>query len=229
MTNSRDAAQRVIRAIYEAKPDSYFANARHDIVGLLPTGPQSAVLELGCGAGGTGRAALQAGKAGRYVGIELSDGAASAAAEHLTKVVRGDVETLDLSNLKGEFDALIISEVLEHLTDPWTTLARLATCLKPGAQVYASSPNIAHWSVIKALVAGRFDYGEKGVMDRTHLRWFTPSTYRELFEAAGLEVLEVRPVTPLKSRSRLLDQLTGGRLRHLLHTQIMVVARRPPT
>ena len=225
--NLPDAGTRALHAIYDDKPASYFANARNDIVALLETGSKSAVLELGCGAGGTGRAALQAGKAGRYVGIELSPNAAAMAREHLTDVLVGNVEALDSSHLNGAFDALVISEVLEHLTDPWTTLRRLAQCLKPGGRIYASSPNVAHWKVVRSLIRGRFEYEEKGVMDRTHLRWFTPQSYRALLEDAGFEVLEVRPVTPLRSKTRIFDRLTGGRFRHMLYTQIMIVGRRP--
>jgi 2-polyprenyl-3-methyl-5-hydroxy-6-metoxy-1,4-benzoquinol methylase len=216
-----------IGAIYADKPPSYFANARHDIVARLESGPEASVLELGCGSGGTARAVMAAHKAGRYVGIELSPSAAAAAADALDEVLVGDVETMDLSALSGRFDILIISEVLEHLTDPWTTLSRLATCLKPGGRVYSSSPNIAHWGVIRSLLGGRFDYAEKGVMDRTHLRWFTPRTYAELFRSAGFEVESVGPVTPLRPMPQLVDSLTGGRLRYLFYTQIMVVGRRP--
>lgn len=216
-----------IQAIYDDKPDSYYANARADIVRELPANPGAAILELGCGAGGTGRAIMEAGKAGRYVGLELNPVAAERAAAHLTEVLVGDVSEMDLSRFHGAFDALVISEVLEHLVDPWAVLKQLAACLRPGGQVYASSPNVAHWKVIRGLLGGRFDYDDKGVMDRTHLRWFTPRTYAELFRSAGFEVLQVRPATPLKSRTLLVDRLTGGRLRHLLHTQTMVVARRP--
>ncbi len=215
-------------ASYETKPASYFANERHEIVDLLETGPADAVLELGCGAGATGRAAMAAGKAGRYVGIELSETAAALARGHITDVLVGDVQAMDLSTLHGQFDALVVSEVLEHLVDPWATLRQLGACLKPGARIYASSPNAAHWHIIRGLLAGRFDYRETGVMDSTHLRWFTPRSYGELVAQAGFEVLEVRPVTPLRSKALLFDRLTGGRLRHLLYTQIMVIGCKSP-
>ena len=215
-------------ASYETKPASYFANERHEIVELLETGPDDAVLELGCGAGVTGRAALLAGKAGRYVGIELSDTAAALARESLSEVMVGDVQAMDLSHLHGQFDALVVSEVLEHLVDPWATLTQLAACLKPGARVYASSPNVAHWHIIRSLLSGQFSYRETGVMDSTHLRWFTPKSYAELVQHAGFEVLEVRPLTPLRSKALIFDRLTGGLLTHLLYTQIMVVGRKSP-
>lgn len=215
-----------VEQLYADKADAYFANARHDIVGRLKTDGSAAVLELGCGAGGTGAAVLAAGKAARYVGIELSAKAAAAARERLTEVIEGNVETLDLEPLHDGFDALIISEVLEHLTDPWRTLKRLARCVRPGGQVFASSPNIAQWRVVKSLLMGRFDYQETGVMDRTHLRWFTPQSYRDMFETAGLEVVSIGPITPHAARTRLLNRLTRDRFRHLFMTQIMVEGRR---
>jgi 2-polyprenyl-3-methyl-5-hydroxy-6-metoxy-1,4-benzoquinol methylase len=216
-----------LAAIYDEKPAAYFANARSDIVERLPTGPQSAVLELGCGSGGTGRLALSEGKAGRYVGIELSPVAAAEAAKAYNDVLVGDVERLDLSGLKGSFDALIASEVLEHLTDPWDTLARLVECLKPGGAVFASSPNIANWMVMRELVKGRFAYEDVGVMDRTHLRWFTPASFRAMFEAAGVEVLDIRSLVPLRPKARVLNWLTGGRFHHLFVAQIVIEGRKP--
>lgn len=215
-----------IASIYEDKPPAYFANARRDIVEQLPTGPDDAILELGCGSGGTGRLAMASGKAGRYVGIELSLEAAKKAAEDFSEMLVGDVEQLDLEPWRDSFDALIVSEVLEHLTDPWTTLGRLVTCVKPGGAVFASSPNIAHWTVLKELAMGRFEYDDRGVMDRTHLRWFTPASFRVLFEGAGVEVLELAPLAPLRPKARLIDRLTGGRLRHLFIGQITVRGRR---
>jgi 2-polyprenyl-3-methyl-5-hydroxy-6-metoxy-1,4-benzoquinol methylase len=193
---------------------------------MLNTTASSSVLELGCGAGGTGRAALKAGKAGRYVGIELSDAAAGIAREHLSEVIVGNVEQLDLAALSGQFDALIVSEVLEHLVDPWAALERLVGCLKPGGEVYASSPNLAQWQVIMGLLGGRFEYAASGVMDRTHLRWFTPQSYRQMFEAAGVQVREVRAIRRPGWKARLVNQLTAGRFSHLFMTQILIAGTR---
>jgi SAM-dependent methyltransferase len=211
-----------IQAIYIDKPNAYFAGARDDIVEMMNTDGSSAVLELGCGSGATGLATLAAGKAGRYIGIELDPRAAQLARSGLSRVLTGDVADMDLSALHGSCDALIISEVMEHLVDPWAVLAKLVACLKPGGRVYASSPNAAHWHVIAGLLRGRFDYATMGVMDRTHLRWFTPATFRALFEGAGVDVQSVEPSEPLRSKARLFDALTGGRFRHLLHTQMML-------
>lgn len=219
-------ADSVLASIYRDKPASYFANARNDFVALLSTSLHSSVLELGCGSGGTGRATLAAGKAGRYVGIELNPNAASIAAQGLSEVIVGDVQDIDLTSHVGGFDALIISEVLEHLTDPWATMERLSVCLKPGAQVFASSPNVSHWGVIAGLIRGRFHYKEAGVMDRTHLRWFTPESYRALFEAAGIEVLAVRGMRQPGWKANLFNALTGRRFDHLFMAQIVVEGRK---
>lgn len=215
-----------VAAIYEDKPASYFANARHDIVALMQTDGGASVLELGCGAGGTGRAVLKSGKAGRYVGIELNEAAARIAAEALSEVKVGDVEAIDLTECKGQFDVLIISEVLEHLTDPWVTLRRLTECLKPGGMVFASSPNIAQWKIVRGLLLGEFRYEDSGVMDRTHLRWFTPESYQAMFRDAGVAVQSVRPIREPGWKARAVNNLTGGRFSHLFMSQMMVVGSR---
>lgn len=213
--------------LYRSKADTYFSNARHDIVARLNTNGESAILELGCGAGGTGAAALAARKAGRYVGIELDSRAAAAARVRLTEVIEGNVEALDLTPMTGSFDALIISEVLEHLVDPWRVLPKLIACVRPGGQIFASSPNVAQWKVIRSLIRGRFDYEQSGLMDQTHLRWFTPASYRALFEGAGARTVDVQALVPPAPRTRLLNRLTGHRFEHLFTRQIMYAGVRP--
>lgn len=90
----------------------------------------------------------------------------------------------------------------------------------------ASSPNVAHWRVIRELVRGRFELADQGVFDRTHMRWFTPTSFATMFERAGLRVERLGPVTPFSPRTRLLSQATGGRFDHLFMTQISLAARK---
>jgi 2-polyprenyl-3-methyl-5-hydroxy-6-metoxy-1,4-benzoquinol methylase len=212
--------------LYAEKATGYFSGARHDMVAMLSTGPSAHILEVGCGDGATGSVALAAGKAGHYFGIELMPEIAEHARTKLSEVITGDIEKLDLSAFEAKFDALIMSEVIEHFVDPWGTVARLFSCLKPGGEIIASSPNVAHQRLIRDLIAGRFDYTEEGVMDRTHLRWFTPRSYRALFEAAGFRDVRVMPIRRPGLLPRLINRLTGDRYAHLSMTQIMVHARK---
>lgn len=209
-------------ASYETKARSYFDRVRADFVCRLPPDPGASILEIGCGTGATGALALKRRRAGRYVGVELFEGAASAARDVLSEVVVGDVETLEFDWQPAEFDVLILSEVLEHLREPWDTLKRLARFIRPGGVVLASSPNVSHWRVIRELVSGRFPLADQGVFDSTHIRWFTPETFVEMFYRAGFVVDRVQPVTPFSLRTQLLSRLTDGRFDHLFMTQIAI-------
>ena len=211
----------------KTKPDSYFAGAREDWIQTLPKAPEKAFLELGCGFGGTGAYALAQGVCGHYVGIEIAPAAAHAANEKISKVIVGNVETLELDLEPASYDALLMSEVLEHLTDPWGTLDRLLTYIKPGGHVFASSPNVAHKAILRQLIRGRWDLRESGAMDRTHLRWFTPATFREMFEAAGVEVIHIGALDSRRSlKERIFSGLTLGRYDHLLAYQINFIGRK---
>jgi len=214
-------------ALYADKTAHYYSGARYDIVADLPANTNAAVLELGCGDGSTGALTFAANKAAYYCGIELNPDAAALARLRLTDVIEGDIATLDLGAHAARYDVLIASEVLEHLIDPWEALTKLVACLKPGGLVLASSPNIAHWRVVTQLIHGRFDHSESGVMDRSHLRWFTPQSYAALFDAAGLEVVRMGPITPPATRTRWLNAVTRARFSHLFMTQIYLIARKP--
>lgn len=220
------AADEGLARFYAGKQQSYFNGARADFVARLPHDSTARILEVGCGTGATGALALSRGRAGHYAGIELFEGAAGQARQLLHEVLVGDVEKLAFPWQPCAFDALILSEVLEHLVEPWVVLERLHTVLRPGAMVLASSPNISHWRVVRELVQGRFHLADQGVFDRTHMRWFTPDTFAAMFERAGFEVLSVEPVTPFSERTKFISHMTNGRWDHLFMTQICLEARR---
>jgi 2-polyprenyl-3-methyl-5-hydroxy-6-metoxy-1,4-benzoquinol methylase len=211
--------------LYAGKQAEYFTGARHDMLAALGPSDRASILEVGCGDGATGLAALASGATTRYVGIELMPAVAEQARANLTDVIVGNVEQMDLQSLHGQFDALILSEVLEHLVDPWTTLSRLAACLKPGGQVIASSPNIAQWNIIAQLIRGRFEYQDAGAMDRTHLRWFTPGGYAALIKHAGFDDIRFVPLRRSRLLVRALHTVTLNRFSHLSMTQVMVQGR----
>lgn len=220
------AADEGLARFYAGKQQSYFNGARADFVARLPLDPTARILEVGCGTGATGALALCRGRASHYTGVELFEGAAEQARHLLNEVLVGDVEKLAFPWQPCAFDALILSEVLEHLVEPWAVLESLRPFLRPGAMVLASSPNISHWRVVRELAQGRFDLADQGVFDRTHMRWFTPDTFAAMFERAGYEVLNVEPVTPFSERTKLISRLTQGRWDHLFMTQICLEARR---
>lgn len=205
---------------YSAKEGEYFSNARRDYVTELPLNSGATILEVGCGDGATGTLALQEKKCSVYCGVELSPSAAERARGRITQVVVGDVEKIELPWPPGTFDVLILSEVLEHFVDPWAVLEKLRPLMKSGGRVLASSPNVAHFKILLMLFRGNWVLTDSGLMDRTHLRWFTPISYRELFESTGFRVDLVRELTPLTRKSCVVNLLTLGSLKHLFIVQI---------
>lgn len=224
MTGSSASATDAFSVFYAVKPASYFSNARADFVDRLPRDGTAEILEIGCGNGATGALALSEGCCRRYVGVELFERAADEARDVLSEVITGNVETLTFDWQPATFDAIILSEVLEHLVEPGQVLQKLSRYVRPGGMLLASSPNISHWRVIRELIMGRFNLADRGVFDRTHLRWFTPQSFADMVESAGFIVDEVGPVTPFSTRAEVISKLTGGRFDHLFMTQIAVVA-----
>jgi SAM-dependent methyltransferase len=218
-------ANRLAQA-YNEKKTEYFEGLRRDIVDDLPRGEGLTILDIGCGSGATlARARLQ-GKAAYTVGIEVEARAAERARTRIDKLLEGDVERMDLPFQPCFFDVMILSEVLEHLVDPWRTLERLRPLLRRGGFIYMSSPNVAHITVLKTLLRNRWDYCNEGRFDWTHLRWFTPATYREMIETAGFEVIWLRAIAPMTPKQAVVNALTLNRLSHLFMSQIFVKARR---
>jgi ubiquinone/menaquinone biosynthesis C-methylase UbiE len=212
------------KADYSCKNEKYFSGARRLFIDDLPVNPDAKLLEIGCGNGDTAAYALTQRKCGWCCGVELCEQAAAAARPRLNRVIVGNVETLDFDFDEGFFDILVMSEVLEHLVDPWAVLRRLRRVMKRGALVYSGSPNVCDHSVLRTLLAGQWRYEDKGIFDATHLRWFSPATYRDMFESCGFRVDHVGPAAPLRFKARTLNALTLGRFQYLFHSQIYLKA-----
>jgi methionine biosynthesis protein MetW len=186
-----------------------YENPRPDVQALVPAGARR-ILDLGCSSGAVG-AALKGRQGAEVVGIELDAGYAADAAPRLDRVVQGDLEELaardDLAADLGRFDCLVAADVLEHLRDPWTVLARFAELLEPGATAVVSLPNVRYWEMFWQVGArGTWPLRSQGTFDRSHLRWFTLFDAHGLCEHAGLEVEAVARVMRLRPRGSRVDR-----------------------
>jgi GT2 family glycosyltransferase/2-polyprenyl-3-methyl-5-hydroxy-6-metoxy-1,4-benzoquinol methylase len=178
---------------------SYYSIERKDVIDAILKHSIRAkrVLEIGCAGGDTGKALKEALKTEYYAGVEISEEAAESASKHLDKVIVADIEATGLKDcgLDGEpFDMILSLDVLEHLYNPWDTLAGLKDHLREGGYLVASIPNVQNVTVITDLIKGRWRYTDAGLLDATHLRFFTLDETLAMFAGAGLTVESVHHV-----------------------------------
>ena len=178
------------------KQASYYTFQRDDVINMVANNSMRAkkVLEVGCASGVTGKKLKEVLESDQYVGVEISHEAARIAEGNLDRVVVADIERDDLADLglkHGDFDMLVALDILEHLYNPWDTLSNLSGYLKPGGYVVASIPNVQNITIIKDLSGGRWKYLDAGILDATHLRFFTHESISELFAGAGFSVTKI--------------------------------------
>ena len=173
-------------------PSRYFRDAKPAFLQLIdPRGLR--VLDLGCGGGHNGALLKKAG-AREVVGVERDPGAAGEARKRLDRVVECDLGALDREELGDQpFDAILASDVLEHLADAEDVLARAVALLRPGGAVVLSLPNVSNVYVFSQLLLKTWPRRGSGIFDRTHVRWFAKRDMVRLLQGAGLEVLRVEP------------------------------------
>ncbi|MDF5728298.1 MAG: class I SAM-dependent methyltransferase, partial [Rhizonema sp. PD38] len=148
-------------------------------------GDNKQVLDFGCATGYF--AQLLQSKGCQVTGVEVNPSAAKVAEQYCQKVIVTDLDFVSLGEIlpKQTFDVAVFGDVLEHLRDPWKVLQETKQLLKPEGYVVASIPNIAHGAIRLALLQGRFEYMELGILDNTHLRFFTRKSVEKLFEDSG--------------------------------------------
>ena len=169
---------------------TYVDDVRQEVLDLVPSGARS-VLDIGCGAGGFGRGLRLRDPSTRIVGLEAVPESAQRARDNgYDRVVEGYFPER-AALLEEDFDLIVLNDVLEHMVDPWSALAATKPLLRAGGHVVASIPNIRYFPVVLDLVRrDQWTYTDWGVLDRTHLRFFTATTMRQMFEGAGLEVVD---------------------------------------
>ena len=191
-----------------------YVGTRIDLLALMSNDCRRA-LDIGCAEGALGSALKTRNPGTEVTGIELDPSMASHATKHLDRVLTIDAMTA-LKSLVAEgqqYDVVICGDVLEHLEDPWSALRQIRQ-LCPIGQVVVSLPNIGHWTTWWNVIArGYWPYRDRGIHDRTHLRFFARNNLAELFRSAGFQITELQTSHRLfesPSRwSRLLGRCVG--------------------
>jgi len=207
--------------------DSYYTNVRDEMLAFVPLNAAN-VLDIGCGAGAFGAALKRERGAKAVTGIELDCAAASAARSQLDSVLVGDVSTI-LPDLRGQtFDVVVLNDVLEHLVDPEGLLNQLHGCMTRDGRVVASIPNVREFTNVRNLVLrGRWDYTDEGILDRTHLRFYTRASLDGLFERGGFAVETVQGINRRTAASFIIfNIMTLGFFADMGFLQYACVARR---
>lgn len=168
----------------------YHGGVRGDLVAMFTHSPNF-VLDIGCAAGGTGAFLKQQYPRARVWGIEINKSAAALATEKLDKVLVGKFEDFDLEKegiAPGSLDGVIVADVLEHLYNPWDVMVKLRPLLAPHAQVIASIPNVRNLALMKDLAEGQWRYESCGILDITHIRFFTLAEIQRFFQETGFRI-----------------------------------------
>lgn len=165
-----------------------------DLLAMLPKDARY-VVEVGCSSGALAREYKKINSSCNYTGIEIDPGYAKQAESYCDHVFALDVETADdlFFQTKLEVDCWIFGDTLEHLKDPWAVLKKIRKVVPQHGCIVACIPNAQHWSIQARLNAGDFRYEDSGLLDRTHLRWFTKKTIIELFNSAEFNITEGIP------------------------------------
>ena len=175
--------------LYNEKNDNYYSLPRQDILSLI-NDKHKKILEIGCAFGELGKSIKRHFPEVIIDGIELNPDSRDFLLDNYNNVTIGNIEDLDISKIDNGYDLIIFADVLEHLYDPWRILNLLREKLSENGNVIVSVPNLRSSGILfNLIIRGRFKYAESGLMDRTHIRWFTRHEINKALDDAGFKVL----------------------------------------
>ena len=205
------------------RAQSYYEYTRTEIRDMIPQSVDR-VLEIGCGTGNTMMWLKNLKQCSWVGGVEMSSESAAIARQKLDAVYSVNIENTELPIAEGTLDLILCLDVLEHMIDPWSVVRRLRTLLKPGGALIASIPNVRHKKILFPLLfAGKWNYTEEGILDKSHLRFFVRQTAVELIASSGL-VVDLVMSTGLgrSQKSRAVNAIIPSIIKSLFEKQYLI-------
>lgn len=207
---------------------TYYSNSRPEMLELVPN-DAIRILELGCGSGNFGGQLKLDNSQRIVIGVEYNELAKSNAENKLDKVYQLDLNDPSASLSEGNFDCLVCNDVLEHIVDPWSVLKNFQKKVRSGGTVILSIPNIRNHKVLRKLVFhGLWEYTDEGILDRTHLRFFTKKSIIQLAEQANLSEIQIKGINASRFPRwlKIINLLSRNRFDDLRWQQFALIAKK---
>lgn len=207
------------------REQNYFTEPRPEMIQFVPE-DATTILDVGCGEGFFGYE-LRKRISAEIWGVELDGAAAESARKRLDKVLIGDISTVIDRLPDNYFDCVIFNDILEHLVDPFTILVEIRKKLASAGLVVSSIPNVRYFDHVRRfLLKKEWRYEDSGILDQTHLRFFTKKSIVDMFQAAGYKMEKICGINPTKSRNyRIFNFILLGSISDMKYLQFACVAR----
>jgi len=206
---------------------SYYTNFRSELLAFVPEGIKT-TLDIGCGEG-VFSDVLKNQYGVEAWGVEIVEEAAKKAASKLDKVLVGDFDDVYEGLPQAYFDCIFYNDVLEHMVCPYSALMKSKPLLSTNGVIVCSIPNVRYFlNLFELLVNKDWEYKDAGILDRTHLRFFTKKSICRMFKELDFDLLRIEGVNPMRSRKYkllyyLLNIIFAGAFRDSCHLQYVCV------
>ncbi len=200
----------------------YFDNHRPEIIRLIDSAAIT-ILDVGCGNGKLGAELKRLSPQRNVIGIEINKIAATEARLLLDEVIEQDIENLDLPFKNNTFDCIIFADILEHLLEPEKVLKKFKPVLKQNGTIILSIPNMRHYTTILQLLLRGWEYKDYGHFDRTHLRFYSLKSIKELITNSGYKIQTIEPRIVASKKAKFINFFCFNKLTDLLAMQYICI------